>query len=63
MLIEQEASYKSSLGLMKKLVPNTNSILLYYIKKMLKTAPGLLKKQETHPLLLDRCFEHQMWTF
>lgn len=37
MLIEQEASYKSSLGLMKKLVPNTNSTLLYDIKKkMLK---------------------------
>ena len=61
MLIEQETSYKSSLGLMINWSQMQIALsFMIFKKKNVKTAVGLLKKQETRLLLLDRYFEHQM---
>ena len=61
MLIEQETSYKSSLGLMINWSQMQIALSFMILKKKnVKTAVGLLKKQETRLLLLDRYFEHKM---
>ena len=61
MLIEQETSYKSSLGLMINWSQMQIALSFMILKKEnVKTAVGLMKKQETRLLLLDRDFELQM---